>query len=247
MRAGLDHELNALQPADVQALALATYEVAWARPVLVADADVPTVELTGDPSAALRVSSVYEVMGRPLPSGALQAHETCFCPPVPIGTPGVAGPPTQEPAPAPLHIHPDATAVQVDRQPLSVLVESSHTSPVSITPLPQFLQVLASPAPASEHDHPDELSTTHASLHPSRLSVLPSSHASDPALLPSPHVVEQTDGDAPSQVHPYSTLHALLHPSPDEESPSSQASDEAFVPSPHPASHVSLPPELEHE
>ena len=96
-------------------------------------------------------------------------------------------------------------------------------------------------------------------FHPSPLFVFPSSHFSDPAFNPSPHLGTQdvgllasfwyspaehwehesvTVGDPLLQIHPSSTdEQSALHPSPAAVFPSSHFSDPALNPSPHLVTH----------
>src|SRR5436190_519063 len=57
-------------------------------------------------------------------------------------------------------------------------------------------------------------SRPHVDEQQSPLFMLPSSHTSAPALMPSPHTVLQTLGEEPLQVQPVSTWHVALQPSP---------------------------------
>jgi hypothetical protein len=95
--------------------------------------------------------------------------------------------------------------------PHSILHEAEQPSPAAVLLSSQKFAVLVSapivlPSPhiavqfdrahvwLLEHPHPD--STRQFALHPSLLLVLPSSHASMPARMESPHVVLQTGPDA---------------------------------------------------
>ncbi len=90
------------------------------------------------------------------------------------------------------------------------------------------------------HDHPASTELQSA-LHPSPLSVLPSSHFSRPASWESPQVVLQTLGRASEHVYPHSTEHTALQPSLAAVLPSSHASEVVLIPSPQ--TGVQLGPE----
>jgi hypothetical protein len=78
-------------------------------------------------------------------------------------------------------------------------------------------------------------------LHPSSLTVLPSSHASSDALTPSPQLDVHSLGSAVPQSKPHSTVHVAEHPSLDSESPSSHSSLDDTSPLPHGALHDDCP------
>ena len=70
------------------------------------------------------------------------------------------------------------------------------------------------PQPDDVHEYPT-CTARQSPLHPSPDTELPSSHASLPARIASPHVVEHTLGSAVLHVYPHSTVHADEHPSSD--------------------------------
>jgi hypothetical protein len=79
-------------------------------------------------------------------------------------------------------------------------------------------------------------------LHPSLVTMLPSSQASLDAFFPSPHIVTvQTLGWALVQVKPHSTEQLDEHPSPLSVSPSSHISVPTALLSPHTGVNVLLP------
>lgn len=68
---------------------------------------------------------------------------------------------------------------------------------------------------------------------PSLLTILPSSHVSDPSLTESPQIGLQDPTPYPEHVQPVSTVQVEEHPSPETVLPSSQVSGEIFKLSPH--------------
>jgi hypothetical protein len=88
--------------------------------------------------------------------------------------------------------------------------------------------------------HTNPHSTVQSDEHPSRWTVLPSSHVSVPTTMPSPHFETQVVFPHASVVHfhPYSFEQVLLHPSPLTVLPSSQSSSDACFPSPQLDEHT---------
>ena len=79
------------------------------------------------------------------------------------------------------------------------------------------------------------------SLHPSPVTVLPSSQSSSDAFNPSPQGdwhVSGVLGSPPVQVKPHSTVQVAEHPSSGTEAPSSHTSVPALLPSPQTVLHV---------
>ncbi len=164
------------------------------------------------------------VMGRPLPSGSAKRHTTVVrVVSKPRGGSGTFGPATHTevsktpadallrfvsfvllllPARAPglpltsracaVHDHPTLTTLQLSSQP-PCAPASSHTSPGSMNPLPHSLHTLLREAASSTHTAPACIVQLLAHPCPWPLTS-PLSHCSAPALMPSPHVAQQTDG-----------------------------------------------------
>src|SRR5690606_26459438 len=131
-----------------------------------------------------------------------------------------------------------------------VVPPSSHSSPVTHTPLPQnSVRIGVQGSPTTRHSKP--FSTSQVSLHPSPDSgvAAPSSHCSPWPIRPSPQmtVVTCTHPDA-LQDQPSSTSHSESQPSPVSSFPSSQASPPmgSYSPLPHSASTTQGSPGVSH-
>jgi len=134
-----------------------------------------------------------------------------------------------------------------------------HPGTVVMLPLqtfPQLLQLLMS-EPVSTHELPHRVypvsqaqaegaplqakfySIEQLAEHPSPAVLLPSSHASAPATMPSPQVVAQPE--PAGQLQPVSTPQLLEQPSPSVVLPSSHPSVPTLMPSPQVVEHRDLP------
>jgi hypothetical protein len=86
-------------------------------------------------------------------------------------------------------------------------------------------------------------STLHVLEHPSSFKVCPSSHSSDPTLIPSPQIVLHLSRPVAwlmvSQVQPLSMVQVAEQPSKESEFSSSQLSEPTRIPSPHTVEHES--------
>eukprot|EP00961_Rhodomonas_salina_P299612 3939071-Rhodomonas_salina.3 len=158
------------------------------------------------------------------------------------GAAGFAGPALHVSAVSmspPLQLHPSLTCEQLLMHPC-VAPLSSQTSVPSRFPFPQIWHVLR---PAAFSTQVAPVSRPQLPSHPwFMLFPEPESQASDPALMPSPHVVTQFVVRAPAPVvhaHPRSSLQRLEHPSPSVFPPSSHPSFLSWAPSPQPPSQTS--------
>src|SRR5580692_7712715 len=70
-------------------------------------------------------------------------------------------------------------------------------------------------------------------LQPSPETMLPSSHCSAPAMMPSPHALATHFVSGVGHCHPGSSMHVDEQPSPDTALPSSHVSLPVTLPSPH--------------
>jgi hypothetical protein len=119
------------------------------------------------------------------------------------------------------------STVHVAEQPSSASASlSSHVSWPTMMPSPHTDSHVVGPHGTKVQSQPDsrDARTVQSLLHPSPLTVLPSSHASSDAWTLSPQLDVHTLGSAVPQSKPHSTVHVDEHPSSATESPSSHAS-----------------------
>jgi len=184
--------------------------------------DTPHVpdEVQEYPTSTDRQSALHPSPDTKLPSSHTSSPVSIESPHVVEHTLGSAG----------LHAYPHST-VHADEHPSpSTVLPSSHPSDVVITSLPHTSWQVDTPHAGLLHSHPCS-APLQSSRHPS--AAPPSSHASSPASIESPHVDEQLLGFSSLHVYPHSTVHADEHPSSDNVSPSSHPSPGVLTPFPH--------------